>query len=169
MAEVAGQSAWESETADARLKLLPAFFDDNDKDVRHAATLVFWKDEPWQDDRLIALALQLVKSRAFAEDPTPIIHGLSDIKGSLLRCEAVIYAVADQFAGPLAIAAQDISQGVAADVPEVYKLLLRLYQQAQDLRKRDVQVACLDRWDSLLRAGVGGYRDAEGILDSMER
>ena len=151
------------------MKLLPALFDDDDTDVRHDAARVFRKDEPWQDDRLIDLALQFIDSRAFANDPTPIIHGLNDIKGSLLKCRAVIHAIADQFAGPLAEVANDMSKGVAADVPDLFKLLLRLYQQAQDSRQRDVQVACLDRWDLLLRAGVGGYRDPERMLDSIDR
>ena len=119
VAEVAGQCPWESETADARLELLPAFFNDDDKDVRHNAAQVFWKGEPWQDDRLMDLALRFIESRAFAEDPTPIIHGLADTQGSLLRCAAVIHAVADQFAGLLAIAARDMSKGVAGDVPAV--------------------------------------------------
>lgn len=168
MAEVLGNSSWERETVDARLSVLPVLFEDEDKDVQHAACRVFWTDEPWQDERLTEFALCFINSRAFAEDPTPIIHGLGEVKGSILQHCDVVLAIADKFAGPLAEASKDMSMGIAADVPDLFKLLLRLYQQAQDIHQADMQIACLDRWDALLQAGVGASRDADSLLDSTE-
>ena len=169
VAQVVGDFRWESKTADDRIELLCTCFDDDDKDVRQAAARVFCNEEPWNDDRLVALASRFIESRAFAEDPTPIIGGLEGIKGSLHKYAPIIYAIADKFAGALAGAAKDPSTRIPSDVPELFKLLLRLYQQAQDSQQRDVQIACLDRWDALLRAGVGASRDAESLLDSMDR
>lgn len=169
VAKLAADLPWESEIADARVTLLSAFFNDDDKDVRHEAAKVFWKPELRKDDRLIDLALIFVESRAFAEDPTPIIRGLETMKGSLVAHASIVHSIADKIAGPLAAAARNMHQGISSDVPGLFKLLLRLYQQAQDTRNRSVQVACLDRWDALLKAGVGSYQDAEGMLDSTDR
>ncbi len=168
IAEVVGESPWDAESIDARIQLLPALFNDDDPEVWQSAARVFWKSEPWRDDRIAQLAMEFIKSPSFAEDPTPLIRGLSEVKGSIISRAEVVFGIADAFAGRLADAAKDVTKRTAADVPDVFKLLLRLYQQAQDNTNRDLQAACLNRWDALLRAGVGGYLDAEKLLDSTD-
>ena len=169
VAEVLGESPWEDSTASRRIEMIPPFFEDPEKEVSGAAARIFWKDEVWKDQRIIPLALAFLKTKAFAVDPAPIIRGVSEVHGPIGNLVPIVLGIAEQFAGPLATAARDFSQGVAADVTEVFKLLLKLYQEAQDNHDRKLQAACLDMWDALLKAGVGSYREADGLLDSVER
>jgi len=78
VAETAAQLTWGPDTAKRRVELLPALFDDDDNEVRQHAGRVFWRSELWQDERVIGLALRFIASRAFAEDPTPVIQGLEN-------------------------------------------------------------------------------------------
>ena len=118
---------------------------------------------------MIDLALKFISSRTYFDDPTSIINGLGDVKGSVLKYAGIICAIADSFAGPLAKDADDGGKHVHANVPDLFKLILRLYQQAQDGHQNEVQIICLDCWDSLLQAGVGDLHTAEQLLDAVDR
>jgi hypothetical protein len=61
---------------------------------------------------------------------------------------------------------RDIRQRLAYDVTLIPTPFLRLYEQAGQVGRKDLQTRCLDSWDGLLRARAGGVRD---LLVSLER
>jgi HEAT repeat protein len=134
---------------------IEAFFGDAEPEVRHDAGEVFGVNGVFDQPRSVELARAFVASRAFADDPTAVFRGLVQHAGPLAAHAPVILDAADRFAGPLAEAARDMSQGLSADVGDLASLLLRLYQQAHGRRDAEMQNQCLDRWDALLRARVG--------------
>lgn len=169
VAETLGQATLKNETKGRGLPLLPEYFSSGNKDIRAKMRELFSQDSTWENPNAKDLITSLIKTQTFLDDPTHVIRNLNSLKTPLIPWADTVFAVADQFAGPLAKDAQDIRQGFSFDVPELFKLILRLYQQAQDTRNIEIQAACLDRWDALLLSGVGNYRDMESLLDSTER
>jgi hypothetical protein len=117
---------------------LKRFFNDEDQNVRRHAAGCFW--HLWQQPELPlgdynALIRSFLDSRAFAEEPTYLLHALDDTRQ---RVPETILDVCDMFVAKCAEAARDISTSMAGDETTVGKLVFRAYAQleAQPLRQR---------------------------------
>jgi hypothetical protein len=146
-------------------ELLPLFFDDPDQPVRRAASTFLRQDDVLGNQAVAALSVRFIRTQAFQDDPREILEALRRHRGSLVPMAMVVFAVCDLFAGPLAGGTRDIREAHAYDITLVPPLLLRLYEEAEQTAHRDLQVRCLDSWDNLLKARVGGIRELMHSLD----
>ena len=93
-----------------------------------------------------------------------MLHGLERLAKPLRPYAAVVCALADRFAGPLAVEARDHRTRRPLDAGLLAKVLLRLYEQSE--HDRVLRRRCLGAWDSLLREGIGYdvLRNVDGQL-----
>ncbi len=140
--EVASQNLT---NADCRPWCEPALircFDDDDVEVRRHAAGSFW--HLWQQPDLPlgdydTLIRSFLDSRAFADEPTYLLHALDDTRQ---RVPETILEVCDTFVTKCAEEARDISTSKAGDETTVGKLVFRAYAQleAQPLRRRALEL-----------------------------
>jgi hypothetical protein len=142
---------------------LAGLFDDPDREVRRIATAVFHQGR-FDSLCLLDLARHHVASRAFLDDPAPLIRSLERFAGPLRPYADVLFAAAHTLAGPLAEQARSMAFAAGLTVKLIASLLLRLYEQSQDSRDARLQERCMDAWDALLEAR-GGY-DVLSVLDA---
>jgi hypothetical protein len=123
------------EWCEAALQLL---FNDGDANVRQEAAHCFW--HLWQQPELPlagfdSLIQAFLKSNAFADNPTFILHALEDTRQ---RVPETVLDVCECFIAQCAEKARDIRTSIAADEHMVSKLAFRAYAQleAQPLQKR---------------------------------
>jgi hypothetical protein len=145
--------------------VLLEMLDDESAQVRKAAAKAFSRPAILDRPRGVEFALKFVTTAAFQDDPSPLLLLLEDHTGPVLPLADTIFAVCSAFAGPLAAASRDLSQGVAADAQAISPLLLRLYEQAQGQCRPELQRRCLDLWDRLLEQRVGFIRDLARQID----
>ena len=166
VAQIAARFVLESEYSDACRPLLVRFLNDPDSGVREEIQSVF------RDKRIFSVAnceqitREYINSQTYKEDPTPLFFAMEEYTGPLLPYVELILGICGKFGGPLRDASRDISTGIAADVHMLPPLLLRLYEQAQDVGDETVINRCLDAWDLLFENRVGGVRE---LTQSMEQ
>jgi len=165
VAEVAAQSIADEQLLAGCVELLPLFFDDSDPQVREAVSAFLRQDRVLTKEQISKMAGAYVVSQAFRDDPADLLEALRRHDGSLVPFADVVFAVCHEFMGPLATGARDLREGLAYDVTLIPPLLLRLYEQAEQSGRRELQGRCLDSWDGLLRARLGGVRDLMAALD----
>jgi hypothetical protein len=165
VAEVAAQSVVEDRFVPGCIELLPLFFDDPDREVREAAATFLRHGGVLGNQATAALAADYVRTQAFRDDPTDLLEALRSHGGSLVPFADLVFAVCEAFAGPLAGGTRDMREGLAHDITLVPPLLLRLYEQAEQAGQKGFQTRCLDSWDNLLQARVGGVRELMRSLD----
>jgi hypothetical protein len=134
---------------------LQRFFNDEDEDVRSHAAGCFW--HLWQQPDLPlseydGLIRYFLDSKAFAEEPTYLLHALDDTRQ---RVPGTILDVCDTFVAKCAEKAKDISTSMAADETTVGKLVFRAYAQleAQPFRQRALALIDLMCAEGLQSAG----------------
>lgn len=118
------------------------FFNDDDGKVRRHAAGSFW--HLWQQPDLPlgdydALIRSFLESKAFADEPTYLLHALDDTRQ---RVPETILDVCDTFVARCAEEAKDISTSIAGDETKVGKLVFRAYAQleAKPLRRRALEL-----------------------------
>jgi hypothetical protein len=125
-------------------------FDDQDKEVRQAATQGFYALRDVELTPFAQLFDSFAMSKAMADDPGPALHALSESK-RLLPDTAL--RVCDRFVEVHGSAAADISTSVAGDALDVGKIVMRLYVHSPEA---DVRSRCLDLLDRMVEMGAYG-------------
>lgn len=140
--EVASQNLTNADCRPWCETALIRFFNDDDGDVRRHAAGSFW--HLWKQPDLAlgdydALIRAFLDSKAFADEPTYLLHALDDTRQ---RVPATILDVCDTFVTKCAEEAKDISTSKAGDETTVGKLVFRAYAQleAQPLGKRALEL-----------------------------
>jgi hypothetical protein len=166
VAEVVSASANNADFFSACTSIIRRLADDASKDVRLEVLQVFRLDDLLEYEDAAALLRDVVKSKGFRDNPSPLLWALKEKRTGLTRYAEAVLAVCDVFAGDLAEDSRDLRTGIAADTGTVSELLLRLYGEASDILAADLRSACLDRWDRLLQARVGHARETLRQIDS---
>ncbi|MGH9463035.1 MAG: hypothetical protein ACRD1X_17635 [Vicinamibacteria bacterium] len=151
----------ECSNPDAIMKLA-ALFDDPEKDVRAAAARFFRSEEAIETAAAQRLAEHLAASAALDDNMDDLLTGLERYAGQLRPYAGPILAVADRLAGALATEARDHRTRRPFDADLLTKILLRLYEQAED--DAELRGRCLDAWDRLIAQGIG--REALQQIDT---
>jgi hypothetical protein len=138
--------------------LLP-LCDDEDADVRREAQRAFRNTKVFAIPDAHRVLTQYIRSKAFADDPSPLIWSLKEFTGNLTQFVELVLMICEVFAGKLRDASRDTSTGIAGDAHMIPPLLLRLYEQAQDQGDAQVLNRCLDACDVLFENRVGVTRD----------
>jgi hypothetical protein len=124
---------------------LRRLFNDEDENVRRQAANCFWylwqqPDVPLTDyEDLIGSFLD---SRAFADDPSYLLHTLDDTRQ---RVPNIILDVCDRFITKCTEKARDIRTSMAADETTIGKLVFRAYAQLEALPLRTRALDLIDR------------------------
>lgn len=156
VARVAASWMKKAEYAARCRDLLRPYFDDPDKEVRDA-TSVMWREGFVISGESVALGEAYVRSRAFCDDPSWVLDFLGWHEGSLVPLSDLVIVVCEAFAAThkgIAPAWNALWEGTMRVLP----LLLRLYEQTQE-RRPEIATRCLDAWDTLLEKGVGMTRE----------
>jgi hypothetical protein len=138
---------------EAALGRLQTLFDDPEKAVRDVASRVFREEGLFETASAVALAEAFLRTRALDDNVDDLLQGLERQTKSLRPYSAVVCALADRFAGPLAAEARDHRTRRPLDAGLLAKLLLRLYEQSES--DRGLRRSCLGAWDGLLRERLG--------------
>lgn len=141
-AEVASQNLTNADCRAWCEAALIRFFNDEDAEVRRHAARSFW--HLWQQPDLPlgdydVLIRSFLDSRAFADEPTFLLHALDDTRQ---RVPETILDVCNTFITKCGEEAKDISTSMAVDETTVGKLIFRAYAQleAQPLRRRALEL-----------------------------
>ncbi len=159
LARIASHFVAEPEYFSRCARVIGQLRDDPDEDVRHALRDVLREGDILQFPDGVKLVRDLVESQAFRDDPTSLIHRLKEDTGDLLAFSDVLFTMSDQFVGPLRDASRDYSIGSGYDVSEFLSLLIRLYEQADEVKDTEIVNRCLDACDTLFEKRVGVVRE----------
>jgi hypothetical protein len=133
------------------------YLNDNDSKVLDAAASIIGTNGFLYSDNAPTFAAQFASTAAFLRDPSQLLCRLEDYEGSLLLFSEAISIAVSQISGPLADASSPADRQSHSGM-YIAKLLLRLYDQAEQENQRHLRSQCLDHWDALLRADVGSYQ-----------
>jgi len=128
---------------------------DPEKEVRETLDELFKKQDYLSDVAYVELVKSYIKSKAFADDPDSLVWGLTNFCGKLDLISESVFAVCERF--PCFFKENegktDLRLSFRAD--EMFSVLLRLYENAQDEKNSQIANRCLDMWDLMLEKRVG--------------
>lgn len=145
--------------------LLLLLSNDTAKEVRRKVShALFNKPEVMDLPGINSFLIEIIQSQAFRDDPTGILLAFEKYPGSLFTFADLVFAICEEFVGPLEELSRDISMGLCHDASKIPSLLLRLYEQAE----RDcpeIAGKCSDAWDVLFEHRIGLTRDITKAIE----
>ena len=135
--------------------LLRQFLNDPEKEVRDELRGMFRNKDLISDPEYAAFSKEYIESQAFADDPDHFVWALKDLAGSLIHVADAIFTVCEEFSTTLQEKTRDIGLRYPRMASEMSSILLRLYEQAQGERNRQIADRCLDIWDLFFENRVG--------------
>lgn len=164
LAQVAADFVSQPQYLSKCARVIEQLKDDPDKDVRHALHGVLRNRHILHFPEGVKFVQGFVDSQTFRDDPTSLIHILQGHSGRLLPFSDVLFAMCDQFVGPLRDASRDSSFGISYDVSESLPLLMRLYEQADQEKATETVNRCLDAFDAMFEKRVGVVRELAKVI-----
>jgi hypothetical protein len=134
------------------LDLLLKYLNHHDPEVLNAAAGIIGADGFLSWSEAPAFTDQYASSRAFQADPSSLLFPLGEFEGSLLPFQKTIGIAVKILSAPEPGAIEDPARHFRRASMDVSKVLLRLYDQAEDSQLRQLRERCLGFWDALLRA-----------------
>lgn len=165
IADVAADNALHSRRGDKSRTVLKQLLNDDDEEVRERARSVFHQVDVLANAEMRSVVTEYLKSAAFSDEPTALIHALEEHKGLMLDFQDALDTISRALS-ELAADTRGIGSRLNYEAEKMPLLLLRLYEQAQGKNLCDVQDHCLDAWDQLLRDRVG---TARGLLEQLDK
>jgi hypothetical protein len=159
LAKVAAHFVKKPEYFDRCSRLIEQLKNDLEKEVRELLRSMVRSIDILQLPGGATLIQSFIDSQAFRDDPTGLVYGLEEYSGSLLPFSDVLFAMCDQFVGPLRDASRDLSFGIQHDVSQFMPILIRLHEQAEEANNTQVVNRCLDAWDAMFERRVGVVRE----------
>jgi hypothetical protein len=146
-------------------ELLLPLLDDLEKDVR-AETLNMFHSKDFPKESIVKEFLKkYIRSKAFADDPSRIVHSLENFPGSFVPLADIIFGICEVFSTTLREKSRDYGTPMPHTVSDVCSLLLRLYEQSQGSGKAEIADRCLDIWDMLFENRVGIVRELTKAIE----
>jgi hypothetical protein len=165
VARAATHNCDDGRVADRCGALLVELIDDPDEDVQAAVAEFLREEAVLRAPVLRDVAIRFVARPGFAAHPSWLVEALRRHADSLLPLAPVISAVCGQLATHPSVASQDRGGLKSVDLDRFVPLLLRLYEQAEQARDLRLRGECLDWWDRLLEARIGGAVESLTRLD----
>lgn len=159
LAKVAAQFVRKPEFFDRCSRLIEQLKNDPEKEVREMLRSMVRSIDILRLPGGATLIQSFIDSQAFRDDPRGLVYGLEEYSGSLLPFSDVLFAICDQFVGPLRDASRDSSFGIQHDVSQFMPILIRLHEQAEEANNTRVVNRCLDAWDAMFERRVGVVRE----------
>jgi hypothetical protein len=145
--------------------LLSTLIYDSDEEVQKLVAGFLRRKNIFRKPALREIAVQWVGRPGFAQHPGWLVHALRQHPDSLLSLAPLFSAVCERLATDMARVAQDRRARYSFELDEFVPLLLRLYEQAEQERNRDLRNDCLNWWDRLLEARIGAAHELLSKLD----
>lgn len=136
-------------------ELLRHFINDPNKEVRDELRGMFRKDNLLNEPEYGPFLKEYIRSQAFADDPDSFVWDLKEFPGSLIHVAEAIFTVCEELSTTLKEKSRDTSSPYPYAASEISSILLRLYEQAQGERNKQITDRCLDIWDMLFENRVG--------------
>ncbi len=166
VAQVASHFLLDPEYVSRCQALLLPLYNDEDATVRGEARHAFFGEQVLSLPNAPEIVTPYIKSKAYADDPSPLMWSLKEHPGSLIPYAEMLLMICRVFSSSLRDDSRDAGSIVASCTPIIGPILLRLYEQAQGQGDRDLSARCLDTWDLLFENRVGTTRD---LVRTMER
>jgi hypothetical protein len=128
-------------------EILRQFLNDSDKEVRDELRGTYRKDVLLNEPEHKTFLKKYIMSQAFADSPDSFVWSLKEFPGSLVPMAEAIFTVCEEFSTTLKEKTRDIGSGYHHTASEISSILLRLYEQAQGERNKQIADQCLDIWD----------------------
>jgi hypothetical protein len=165
MAHIAAHFIGDASYFDKCKNLIDKLKGDESKEVRQELRSVFRKSEIFNSSRGIEFLIDFVDSPAFGDDPVLLLYQLEDYSGDILPFANLLLAIGNHFIRPCLTSDGEGGSDVAQDISHYMPLMVRLYEQAKDLGKSDVELRCLDIWDSMFEMQVGPVHQISKVID----
>lgn len=165
VAQITSHFVLKPEYSDRCESLLLPLCDDDDAKVRRETRIAFHNEQIFNLPNARRMVTGYIKSKAFTDDPSPLMWSLEEFSGSLIPFTNLILLICEIFADSLRDASKDISTGIAGDAHMIPPILLRLYEQTQDQGDAQNLNLCLDAWDLLFEKRVGATRDLTHAIE----
>jgi hypothetical protein len=144
--------------------LIERLMNDADKDVRHSLREVVQSIDVLASPDGVDLVKTFVQSQAFLDDPGALVSTLRDHTGPMSPFADVLFAICEQFAGPLNDSTRDPAQGTMHDLSEALPMLIRLYEEADEASNTDITAKCLDAFDVMFERRLGVMTELAQIV-----
>jgi hypothetical protein len=148
------------------VELLGRLVDDADEEVRKQAGEFVRRAGVLRSLDGRGLAAAFVAGREFGREPSGLVEALRRHPDSLIPLAPVIEAVCVRVAGDLTDPARRVKMQGGYALDRFVPLILRLYEQAEQTADGRLRAACLDWWDQLLEARMGGTAQILGEMDA---
>jgi hypothetical protein len=147
-------------------ELLLDLIDDPDEGVQEALAAFLQDPKGLDTPEVVTVARRFAAGPGFARHPIWLVEALLRREASLVPVADLVFAVSERLTGDLAPATRDPSSRHTHEFHRFVPVVLRLYEQAEQVKDRELRRRCLDWWDRLLDARVWGVREAIGQLDT---
>jgi len=147
-------------------ELLSVLMDDPDVGVQDRLTEFLRQVDVLRQPAMRPVAIRFASSLGFARHPSWLIESLRSHPESLIPLAPVFEAICDRLVTDLASVSRSRVNRIGFDLARFVPLVLRLYEQAEQVRDWRLRDACLDWWDRLLEARMGGTGQLLGELDA---
>ena len=145
--------------------LLPLFYDP-EKGVRAETLKMMYRNIlPNRLAKNSEFMKAYIRSEAFADDPSVIVHNLKDFSGSLIPLANIIFTVCEVFSTTLREKSREAGSSVPYTMSQVCSLLLRLYEQAMGANNIEICNDCMDIWDMLFKSRVGMIQQLTSAIE----
>ena len=165
LAKVVAHFVTKPEYFDKCSKIIRFLKDDPESDVRQELLSLFRNADIFQVPGGVGLMLDIVDSDTFRDDPSTLTHSLKDYTGTLLPFTDILFAMCDQFVGPIRDASRNPSSRGMYCISDFLPMLLRLYEQAEEQSDVNIVNRCLDAWDALFEERVGVVHELTRAID----
>jgi hypothetical protein len=147
------------------LRRLLEYLNHHDPKVLNAAARIigaegflYWPEAP-------DFTANYARSNAFLTHPSTLLFNLGEFEGSLLPFAKSIEIVVERLSITESAAVENPARRFWRASMDVSKVLLRLYDEAEDRESRPLRDRCLGFWDTLLRADLVNQ---QGLLKSID-
>jgi hypothetical protein len=147
-------------------ELLLPLFHDPEKEVR-AETLKMMRGNMLPDGlaKNSEFMKAYIRSEAFTDNPSVIVHNLKELSGSLIPLDEIIFTVCEVFSTTLREKSREAGSHIPYTISQVCSLLLRLYEQAIGANNIKISNHCMDVWDMLFKTRVGIIRQLTAAIE----
>ena len=155
VAEVAADHLHNTKYSSKCQELLRHLINDPDKDVRDEVRGMFRRNDFLTEPEYISFLKDYIRSKTFADAPINFIWDLEKFSGSLVPVAEAIFTVCEELSTTLVEKTRNIGLQHSHTASEISSVLLRLYEQAQGTRNKQIANRCLDIWDLFFENRVG--------------
>lgn len=150
-------------------ELLKPLVVDPDGEVRGEAAQFLREPQVLRLAPARAVLERFVSTPGFEQHSLLLVEALRRHPESLIPLASVFAAICNRIVDNGPAAAREAGNRDHFDFDRFVPLILRLYEQAEQTRDRPIRNTCLDWWDRLLEARLGGARQLLAELDAEVR